>query len=875
MPRAFGAEGKGSLELQKTVNRASAHRRQPRALSKPHRTIQKDQSAFTPAQALSAALGAVAASQLLCSSAANALPDTRNAHQPTLSVERAWIESYLLQDAHDRLAEMPDKQLLHLFQQALRHEHPDLIEGLGSSEVDRDSNPGRLLDSTGLAAPSSDKHAGDQPGPSSISSQPAAATAANPVGNSKLSETTQDSQSSTDSGLPPSQQHQAGAQPAAQSPGPAAGKNAIKQAFGIRLPFGPWQGIPLPELPRMPDGRTSALELPSTLADQASGELERGGAPQQGSASPGPGSEAARPSSNTPSISDQSTGSTTRQDQGPPDNEDQDEVDETSSLLLSQAAADPASSQGQAERDGGSGRRPAGKGAAGGWAPALQGLQLPKLPSSGAVMAGAAQVLPPTLAVGAAAVLAKALWDLVDWTGDGGEDESAAPQNGTSIPTKAADGARARPTDPAAPTPDQSPPPSTEPPKQSQAILSGRMSPSNPPTHQAVESPGLPFAELLRSDAKDGTTSAQRPSRQHKNPAVQAAAAFWESRPHQQGEGLRVSHANSSLAESQDDPAWTTAEARVSPAMLQQMTSGGSAGGGGVLWRRTPAPESLHSQSNVPENKPSAGSVPFTSPILPSEQAPGPADEKYASDLSAPVSLAGDQTATGKSVDNTEAGPFSSASHIPQSRALLSNLPPHNIMPDLANSSAGASRTANQQAQQHRAGDGRDSHGSQVISNSASMQPDTQHAQQALQGNSHHDGHETHHPDSAPAFSKRAVNMAFHLHGPHQSAPPDREMGRDQEHPAADKQGSLQQMSGHDMQRPDPWQTPVGWDHSPPTSQGARSGVGASNNHTSLETGSSNQVVPFKHGSPAFKSESNSQRAARARQSRGLLDNCE
>ena len=27
----------------------------------------------------------------------------RNVHQPTLSVERAWIESYLLQDAHDRL----------------------------------------------------------------------------------------------------------------------------------------------------------------------------------------------------------------------------------------------------------------------------------------------------------------------------------------------------------------------------------------------------------------------------------------------------------------------------------------------------------------------------------------------------------------------------------------------------------------------------------------------------------------------------------------------------------------------------------------------------------------------------------------------------
>ena len=124
--------------------------------------------------------------------------------------------------------------------------------------------------------------------------------------------------------------------------------------------------------------------------------------------------------------------STLEPGQGERESDGEDEADETERLLLAQPSTDnpSPSSQNQPQRNGGSVAQPAGDRAARGWPPALPGLTLPRLPSSGAVMAGAAQVLPPTLALGAAAVLAKALWDLVDWTGDVSDEGPAEAQNG-------------------------------------------------------------------------------------------------------------------------------------------------------------------------------------------------------------------------------------------------------------------------------------------------------------------------------------------------------------------------------------------------------------------------------------------------------------
>lgn len=122
--------------------------------------------------------------------------------------------------------------------------------------------------------------------------------------------------------------------------------------------------------------------------------------------------------------------------QGEDRSDDEDEVDETERLLLAQPSTTDVpskSSQKQPQRNGGFASKPAGDRARGGWPTALHRLQLPKLPSSGTVMAGAAQFLPPTLALGAAAVLAKALWNIVDWTGDPPEDGPAEPQDGQAF----------------------------------------------------------------------------------------------------------------------------------------------------------------------------------------------------------------------------------------------------------------------------------------------------------------------------------------------------------------------------------------------------------------------------------------------------------
>ena len=142
------------------------------------------------------------------------------------------------------------------------------------------------------------------------------------------------------------------------------------------------------------------------------------------------GQLAGRAASGPRSATQQRTAGAAEPDDETGASEDQDEVDETSSLLQSEPAADPSSTQQQAKGSGGSETKPAGKRAAGGRAPAWQGLHLPELPTPGAVMAGAAQALPPTLALGAAALLAKSLWNIMDWTGDGAEDEAGAPPTG-------------------------------------------------------------------------------------------------------------------------------------------------------------------------------------------------------------------------------------------------------------------------------------------------------------------------------------------------------------------------------------------------------------------------------------------------------------
>ena len=65
----------------------------------------------------------------------------------------------------DRLAEMPDDQLLHLFQQALRHEHPDLM-GLGQQATAGDGalNPGKPPAGRSRNGDAANGSAMDQPG---------------------------------------------------------------------------------------------------------------------------------------------------------------------------------------------------------------------------------------------------------------------------------------------------------------------------------------------------------------------------------------------------------------------------------------------------------------------------------------------------------------------------------------------------------------------------------------------------------------------------------------------------------------------------------------------------------------------------------------
>ncbi len=82
------------------------------------------------------------------------------------------------------------------------------------------------------------------------------------------------------------------------------------------------------------------------------------------------------------------------------------------SALAQQAGGQPPASAGAVRE------RPPGGQAAQGWPPASWRPQLPRMPSSAAALAGAARVLPPAMALGAAAVLAKALWSMVEWTDD-------------------------------------------------------------------------------------------------------------------------------------------------------------------------------------------------------------------------------------------------------------------------------------------------------------------------------------------------------------------------------------------------------------------------------------------------------------------------
>lgn len=65
----------------------------------------------------------------------------------------------------DRLAEMPDDQLLHLFQQALHHEHPDLI-GLGQQAAAGDAalKSGKLQAGRSRNGDKANASAADQPG---------------------------------------------------------------------------------------------------------------------------------------------------------------------------------------------------------------------------------------------------------------------------------------------------------------------------------------------------------------------------------------------------------------------------------------------------------------------------------------------------------------------------------------------------------------------------------------------------------------------------------------------------------------------------------------------------------------------------------------
>ena len=76
MPHLSGAESNACQQFQNRLLRACAPTRRSQSVREPTRAKQ-DAGAYLPAQSLSAALGAVAASQLLCCSAATALPDAR------------------------------------------------------------------------------------------------------------------------------------------------------------------------------------------------------------------------------------------------------------------------------------------------------------------------------------------------------------------------------------------------------------------------------------------------------------------------------------------------------------------------------------------------------------------------------------------------------------------------------------------------------------------------------------------------------------------------------------------------------------------------------------------------------------------------------